>query len=233
MDNFNIDENYIVQNKREESPTEIFNSHLCTRDDDPNDEIQGVLDSMKRDQPEAFTHTQEVIQNFIIDAFDEGGRLFRDSSSQAGTIINTVYGKLREVAFKHLLKTTKNYDAKTRAQAKIYFIHKVDGEIFKRVRKEAVVHYKEQLANGLIPLPGEIKQFEKLIKKYEISQKLYQCIAEWYVEAEVSIDLIRRIQMYGIFEDGKNRVIYDKLKKAWELKSNYYIDVQAAFLSMI
>lgn len=232
MEDFVIQEDYIKQ-IRVESPTEIFNSHLIKRDDDPNQEINKVVSDMQKTNPEAYQRTKDVIKNFIIDAFDEGGRLFRDSNTQAGTMINTVYGKLREIAYKNFLRELRGYDAKTRALAKIYFIHYVDGEIFDRVRREAVVHYKEQLSIGMIALPGEIKQFDKLIRKYDIRDKLYQCIAEWYVEAEVSIDIIRRIQMYGIFDGHTEKAFYDKLKKAWELKSNYYIDVQSAFLSMI
>ena len=40
MEDFVIQEDYIKQ-IRVESPTEIFNSHLIKRDDDPNQEING------------------------------------------------------------------------------------------------------------------------------------------------------------------------------------------------
>lgn len=43
------------------------------------------------------------------------------------------------------------------------------------------------------------------------------------MEAEVSIDIVRRIYMYGIFQGTKEKKILDTLKKNWELKSNYYI----------
>lgn len=232
MEKFVLDEDYI-KHERLESPTEIFTNLLIKREDDPNEEIMEAIAEFEKCQPQALEITDKVIQNFIYDAFDEGGKLFRDFNSQAGTMINTVFSKLREVAFKHFLKETKGFDAKTRALAKIYFIHIVDGEVFSRVRKEAIDHYNVLLSQGIIPLPGEIKQFEKLIKKFHIKEKLYKCIAEWYVEAEVSVDIIRRIQMYGILEGHKEKQMYEKLKKAWELKSNYYIDFQSAFLSMI
>jgi hypothetical protein len=232
MDDFHIDENYIKQ-ERGVSPTELFTSHLMERDDDPNQEIHKELASLEKTQPAALAATKEVIQNFVLDAFDENGQLFRDTNCQTGTTINSVYGKLREIAYKHFLKAIRNYDAKTRAVTKMYFINKVDGEIFDRVRWEAISHYKKQLSTGVIPLPNEIKHFQKLIQKYNIKEKLYQCIAEWYVEAEVSIDIIRRIQMYGVLEGKQNKAMADKLKQAWELKSNYYIDFESAFLSMI
>ena len=115
----------------------------------------------------------------------------------------------------------------------MYFIDKVEGEIFENVRKEAIVYYKKQIFEGNIPLPKEIKQFHGLIQKYGIKDKLYQCIAEWYVEAEVSVDIVRRIQMYGILEGHRDRIISKKLKEAWALQSNYYLDLESAFLGMI
>lgn len=232
MENIHIDENYIEEH-REESPTEVFNSHLIARDDDPNEEIELEIAHLEKTQPKALSDTKEVIQNFVLEAFDSKGNLLSDVNCQTGTIINTIYGKLREVAYKHFLKVTRGYDSKTRAITKMYFISIIDGEIFERVRREAVEKYKMLLSQGKIALPGEIKQFHTLIKKYGIKDKLYQCIAEWYVEAEVSIDIVRRIQMYGILEGKKEKIISDKLKKAWELHSNYYIDFETAFLSMI
>jgi hypothetical protein len=232
MESIHIDENYI-EKARNQTPTELFNDHLIHRDDDPGQEIKLELQKLEKDQPQVLKETQEIINNFILDAFDENGSLFQDASCQAGTTISTIYGKLREIAFKHLLKITKNYDAKTRALAKIYFINQVDVEIFERVRQETILHYKKLLADGTIPLPAEIKSFKSLIEKYNIKEKLYQCIAEWYVEAEVSIDIVRRIQMYGLLEGKREKRILERLKKSWELKSNYYIDFQSAFLSMI
>ena len=142
---------------------------------------------------------------------------------QTGTTINSVYGKLREIAYKNLLRVTREFDPSVKKEAIMYFIIKVDHNLFEQVRLEAVEMYKQQLTEEKISLPGEIKQFQKLISKHSIKQKLYQCIAEWYVEAEVSIDVVRRIYMYGIFEGKKEKKILDTLKKNWELKSNYYI----------
>mmetsp|Transcript_14567 Transcript_14567/g.14518 ORF Transcript_14567/g.14518 Transcript_14567/m.14518 type:complete len:333 (-) Transcript_14567:270-1268(-) len=227
-----IDENYIKE-VRDESPTDLFHNHLLQRDDDPNEELEEEIALLKKYQSKAYSETIDIIQNFILDAFDEDGRLFEESNCQSGTTINTVYGKLREVAYKHLLRNGKNYDSKTRAITKMLFISKVDGEIFENVRQEAVYYYKKQIGEGKIPLPEEIKNFQDLISKYGIKDKLYQCIAEWYVEAEVSVDIVRRIQMYGILEGHREKLISKKLRKAWELRSNYYIDLEAAFLSMI
>lgn len=89
------------------------------------------------------------------------------------------------------------------------------------------------MAIGKIPLPEEIGKFHHLIQKYGIKEKLYQCIAEWYVEAEVSVDIIKRIQMYGVLEKQGGKLISEKLRKAWELRSNYYLDLETAFLSML
>jgi hypothetical protein len=232
MENVHIDDNYIEQT-REESPTDVFNSHLIMRDDDPNEEIELQIANLLKTEPQALIETKEVIQNFVLEAFDDNGKLLQDANCQTGTMVNSIYGKLREVAYKHFLKVTRGYDSRTRAITKMYFISIIDGEIFEKVRKEAVEQYKKMLADGKIPLPGEIKQFHTLIKKYGIKDKLYQCIAEWYVEAEVSIDIVKRIQMYGVLEGKKEKRISDQLKKAWELHSNYYIDFETAFLSMI
>jgi hypothetical protein len=137
MENVIIDENYVDQT-REQTPTELFNTHLLERDDDPGEEIKADLDKLKKEQPQAFNETNEVIQNFILDAFDEEGSLFRDASSKTGTTISMIYGKLREIAFKHLMKITRKYDSRTRALLKMHFIQKVDVEIFDKVRHEAV-----------------------------------------------------------------------------------------------
>jgi len=39
--------------------------------------------------------------------------------------------------------------------------------------------------------------------------------------------------MYGLLEGKRQKLILEKLKNSWELKSNYYIDFETAFLSMI
>mmetsp|Transcript_8146 Transcript_8146/g.7728 ORF Transcript_8146/g.7728 Transcript_8146/m.7728 type:complete len:219 (+) Transcript_8146:35-691(+) len=216
-----------------QSPTEIFQNHLLARDDDLNEGLEEEINLLKRSQPKAYEETLEVIQNFILVAFNDNGKLFDDADCQNGTAINNVFGKLRVVAYKHFLRIIKKYDGKTRAVAKMLFISKVDGEIFEKVRLEAVGYYKRQIEEGKIPLPEEIKNFHDLINKYGIKDKLYQCIAEWYVEAEVSIDILRRIHMYGILQGDREKQFTKKLRKAWELRSNYYIDPEAAFLSMI
>eukprot|EP00345_Euplotes_harpa_P010831 CAMPEP_0168337242 /NCGR_PEP_ID=MMETSP0213-20121227/12052_1 /TAXON_ID=151035 /ORGANISM="Euplotes harpa, Strain FSP1.4" /LENGTH=470 /DNA_ID=CAMNT_0008342651 /DNA_START=23 /DNA_END=1435 /DNA_ORIENTATION=+ len=222
-----------IEESREITPTEVQNNHLLNRDDDLNQEINELVSTFCKRHPRAFEVTNQIIQNFILDGFDFDGTILKDVSCQTGTTISSVYGKLREMAYKNLMRVTKEFDTSVRLEAKIYFITVVDGEIFERVRNEAVNVYKQQLLEGKIPLPGEIKQFQPLINKYAIKDKLYQCIAEWYVEAEVSIDIVRRIYMYQIFEGKKNKKILDQLKKSWELKSNYYIDFESAFLSMI
>ena len=100
------------------------------------------LHSLKNNQPQALLETKDIIQNFILEAFDSKGRLFEDATCASGTTINSVYGKLREVAYKHFMRITKGYDTKTRAISKMYFISQVDGEIFENVRQEAVHYYK-------------------------------------------------------------------------------------------
>ena len=173
MESLHINENYIEE-VRNESPTDLFNTHLLERDDDPNEELDAELVILAKEQPQALQDTKDVIENFVIEAFDDNGRLFEEASCQSGTTINTVYGKLREVAYKHFLKVTRGYDSKTRAVCKMYFISQVDGEIFENVRKEAIGYYKKQISEGNIPLPQEIKQFHSLIQKYGIKEKLYQ-----------------------------------------------------------
>lgn len=128
MENVIIKENYIEEVSRKATPTEVCNKHLLERDDDPNQEINKALADFKKNEPKAYTCTQEIIQNFILDAFDEYGHLFKDSNCATGTMINTIYGKLREVAYKNFIREIRSYDSKTRAVAKIYFINQVDGE---------------------------------------------------------------------------------------------------------
>ena len=222
MESIIIHDDYINET-RDISATEIQNTHMMRRDDDLMEEIQEMVSTFEKRQPKAFALTNEIIKNYIMEAFDDSGKLFKENNSQTGTTINSVYGKLREIAYKNLLRVSKEFEPCVRKEAIMYFIVKVDHDLFEQVRQEAVEMYKQQIIDEKIPLPNEIKQFQKLISKHSIKQKLYQCIAEWYVEAEVSIDIVRRIYMYGIFEGTKEKKILDKLKRSWELKSNYYI----------
>lgn len=49
------------------------------------------------------------------------------------------------------------------------------------------------LEKGALKLPQELAPLKELVDECDFKDDLYNCIANWYVETELAIDILRRI----------------------------------------
>ena len=60
------------------------------------------------------------------------------------------------------------------------------------------------MENGSLELPSDIKKFRKVIDQAEFRHSLYRCIACWYIETEIAIDIINRVRLYNVIDTSLN-----------------------------
>lgn len=82
----------------------------------------------------------------------------------------------------------------------MHFIREVDGRILDEIKDELTRAYAKRIEKDQLLLPDEIKSIKSVLKDSELRFEFYTCVATWYVEAEIAVDIFKRIKLYQVME---------------------------------
>ena len=93
----------------------------------------------------------------------------------------------------------KTQDAHTRLVAKLYFIDQVDVKIFANVKKQLIKFYINKFSsNPEDATQKTVKDAPKELCETGIHNFFVSLMAKLYTEIEISVDIVRRLQLYGL-----------------------------------
>lgn len=134
----------------------------------------------------------------------------------------TTYHNLRRTAYKKLCETMKTQDAHTRLVAKLYFIDQVDVKIFENVKKQLIAFYKTKFSTNPEEATDKmVKDAPKELCELGMHNFFLSLMAKFYTEIEISVDIVRRLQLYGLGSDASrtySQAMLAQILHAWKVE---------------